>query len=220
MADVEEKTAADTSAEVAAMFDMSKKRKKKKKKKVAKEENGVGDAEVKGDGEEAQMAQSLEANYAYEDLLARALELVSANNPDHAERRQFRMMPPTLMKAGSKKTLWSNFPEIIRLIDRSSDHVFQFFLAELGTEGSIDLQGRLMLRGRFMSKSIESLLKRYVQEYVMCKMCRSPETALSRDPVSRLYFIHCRACGSSRSVAPIRSGYHAKTKADRRAARK
>jgi translation initiation factor 2 subunit 2 len=112
---------------------------------------------------------------------------------------------------------------------------------------------------------IESLLRKYIGEYVACQMCRSFKTNLTRDNVSRLFFVACQVstyyafitvlsvyhfycesisrhsvcwlyflavaniyitqfsllqdCGSSRSVAQIRAGYHATTKADRRAVR-
>ena len=105
------------------------------------------------------------------------------------------------------------------MMQRSSDLVFAFFMAELGTEGSIDGNQRLVIRGKYVPKYIESLLRKYVVEYVTCEMCRSPNTDLKKDGASRLYFCHCRDCGSSRSVAPIRSGYHATSRADRRAAR-
>ena len=45
---------------------------------------------------------------------------------------------------------------------RNSDHVMTFLLAELGTEGSIDGNGRLVIKGRFLPKQIESLLKKYI----------------------------------------------------------
>lgn len=91
--------------------------------------------------------------------------------------------------------------------------------AELGTEGSIDGNQRLMIRGKYLPKYIESLLRKYVVEYVTCEMCRSANTDLIKDQSSRLHFCKCRDCGSSRSVAVIKSGYHATSRADRRAAR-
>lgn len=53
---------------------------------------------------------------------------------------------------GTKKTLWVNFQEICQTMGRSSDHVFQFMMAELGTEGSIDGNKRLVIRGKFVPK--------------------------------------------------------------------
>ena len=45
---------------------------------------------------------------------------------------------------------------------------------------------------------------------------RNPETSLTRDSVTRLYFIQCESCGSRRSVAPIKTGFHATMRTDRR----
>jgi translation initiation factor 2 subunit 2 len=45
-------------------------------------------------------------------------------------------------------------------------------LAELGTEGSLDGNQRLVVKGRYVHRQIESLLKKYIMEYVSCHMCR------------------------------------------------
>ena len=149
-------------------------------------------------------------SYTYDLLLQRIFTSLMEGNPDFQNRTRITMKPPTLMRVGTKKTLWSNFQEICSTMRRSPEHVFQFMMAELGTEGSIDGNKRLVIRGKFGPKYIESLLRKYAQEYVTCTMCRSFEkTNLTKDSVSRLYFLHCDACGSSRSVAPIRAGYHA-----------
>ena len=100
-------------------------------------------------------------------------------------------------------------------MNRSPEHVFQFMMAELSTEGSIDGLQRLVIKGKFLPKVppyifiserfhdnifqyIESLLRKYVGDYVTCKMCRSFSTSLTRDSVSRLYFVHCQV--STRSI--------------------
>ena len=92
--------------------------------------------------------------------------------------------------------------------------------AELGNEGSIDGSQRLMLRGRFVPKKIESLLRKYIVEYVTCEMCRSPNTELTRDPVSRLNFVNCKSCSASRAVSSIRAGFQALRRGQRRRERR
>ena len=202
------------------MFDLSKKKKKKKKK--DDEEETVKDEEEEGvDEEKGETTKNARfANYSYKELLDRVVGILQENNPELAEKRRHSLAPPQLMRVGTKKTLWVNFQDICKMMRRNPEHVFQFFMAELGTEGSIDGTQRLVIRGKYVPKYIESLLRKYIIEYVTCQMCRSPNTTLTRDSVSRLYFIHCQDCGSSRSVAPIRSGYHATSRADRRAMRK
>ena len=38
------------------------------------------------------------------------------------------------------------------MMNRAPDHVFQFMMAELGTEGSIDGNQRLVIKGKFVTK--------------------------------------------------------------------
>mmetsp|Transcript_10062 Transcript_10062/g.24632 ORF Transcript_10062/g.24632 Transcript_10062/m.24632 type:complete len:235 (+) Transcript_10062:105-809(+) len=230
MADAEEK-------ELAEMLDLSKKKKKKKKKDKKDKEasasgpSGDGDDDARfaeqrrliaeletAHGEEEDMYDR-KADYTYENMLDRVMGILHAQNPDLIEKKRRTMKPPQLTRVGTKKTLWVNFQEICTMMQRSPQHVFQFFMAELGTEGSIDGNQRLVIRGKYVPKYIESLLRKYIVSYVTCEMCRSPNTELTRDPATRLNFCKCHDCGSSRSVAPISSGYHATSRADRRAAR-
>eukprot|EP00286_Rhodomonas_abbreviata_P028020 CAMPEP_0181307300 /NCGR_PEP_ID=MMETSP1101-20121128/10796_1 /TAXON_ID=46948 /ORGANISM="Rhodomonas abbreviata, Strain Caron Lab Isolate" /LENGTH=232 /DNA_ID=CAMNT_0023413487 /DNA_START=41 /DNA_END=736 /DNA_ORIENTATION=- len=214
--------------EVAAMFDLKQKKKKKKKKVEASAEGDAKvDAAVAGDAASGEAGSSSSAGgfeldpptYSYSQLLNRVVDFIHQNNPELTDKKRFTMKPPQLMRVGTKKTLWVNFQEICAMMRRNSDHVFQFMMAELGTEGSIDGNKRLVIRGKFVPKYIESLLRKYIGEYVSCQMCRSFNTSLARDNVSRLFFVACQDCGSSRSVAQIRAGYHAQTRADRRAIR-
>lgn len=227
MADfVENTNTEEVPDEVAAMFDLTLKKKKKKKAKAADVE-GEGNADVALDGTVVEAGSSSSVGlfeldpptYSYSELLNRVVDFIHQNNPELTDKKRFTMKPPQLMRVGTKKTLWVNFQEICSMMRRNADHVFQFMMAELGTEGSIDGNKRLVIRGKFVPKYIESLLRKYIGEYVTCQMCRSFNTALTRDSVSRLFFVSCQDCGSSRSVAQIRAGYHAQTRADRRAIR-
>ncbi len=236
----------DDEADLAAMLDLSKKKKKKDKKKSSKKDKSEksdkskkesSGGESDGKGNDAYNAEQLrrlaeeneefenahpdefdkKADYTYTDLLDRVVDILTSNNPEEKKRRT--MQPPKLQKLGTKKTLWINYQEICTILQRSPEHVFQFFMAELGADGSIDGNQRLVIKGKYVPKYIESLLKKYIVEYVTCQMCRSPNTELTKDSSTRLQFVNCRDCGSSKCVAAIRSGYHATSRADRRAAR-
>jgi translation initiation factor 2 subunit 2 len=234
--------------EMAAMLDLSKKKKKKKKKDKKEEdeeqpeEEGGGAAGLDSSfsgastlhqqrnqqvldernqtpGDIPKDPYDRKAEYSYDELLDRIIKILHSNNPDLVEKKRRNMKPPQLTRVGTKKTLWVNFQEICTMMQRNPEHVFQFFMAELGTEGSIDGNQRLVIKGKYLPKYIESLLRKYIVEYVTCRMCRSPNTDLVKDSSTRLYFLKCRDCGSSRSVAAIRYGFHATSRADRRAAR-
>lgn len=164
--------------------------------------------------------------YEYGDLLKRLHAVIEENNAELlADKKRYKMVPPQVVRVGSKKVGWVNFKQIAELMDRDQTHIFQFFLAEFGTEGSLagktgkEGSGQMILKGRFTAKHIESLLKKYIVEYVTCSMCKSPNTTLTKDNNTRLSTISCKSCGASRTVAAIKAGYHATTKTDRRKAK-
>ena len=155
-------------ADVAAMLDLTKKKKKKKKKAVTgKETTGTGDegggggadGAVPVDASEQQRllteldaAQEVgdpndrKADYTYEELLERVVDLLRANNPDLVEKKRTRIKPPQMQTISSRKCMWVNFQEICSMMQRDPQHVYQFFMTELGTEGSIDGNQRLIIR--------------------------------------------------------------------------
>lgn len=47
--------------------------------------------------------------------------------------------------------------------------------------------------------------------YVLCNSCKSPDTLLDRDSATRIMFLRCQQCGASRTVAPIKAGFVART---------
>lgn len=148
----------------------------------------------------------------YEDLLSRFFTILKANNPELAGDRKgpkFRIPPPVCQREGSKKTLFANVQEIATVLQRSPEHLIQFLFAELGTSGSIDGEKRLILKGKFQPKQMESVLRRYIIEYVSCKTCKSMNTELKRESANRLHFLSCKACGSTRSVSSIKTGFQA-----------
>mmetsp|Transcript_1397 Transcript_1397/g.3423 ORF Transcript_1397/g.3423 Transcript_1397/m.3423 type:complete len:235 (-) Transcript_1397:255-959(-) len=200
-----------------------KKSSSKKKSSKVKEEEG-GDAATattaeQGSAVKRSIHDAADGEYSFKYMLDRVYTELRANNPDLVDKKRAVLRPPEVLRVGTTKILWSNFPEICKMMKRDPEHVFRFFLAELGTTGSIDGDGRLVIKGKFVPKYIESLLKKYISEYVSCGMCRQVDTKLVRDQISRMYFMHCSSCGASRAVSSIQKGYHATGRGERRAAR-
>lgn len=197
---------------------------KKKKKKQVDLDSSLADL---GDGEDTQDDQAVDdeqgegimlgggprypwdgtdRDYKYEELLDRVFNILRENNPDLAgDRRRTVMRPPQVLREGTKKTVFVNFMDLCKTMHRQPEHVMMFLLAEMGTSGSLDGQQRLVIKGRFAPKNFEAILRRYINEYVICNGCKSPDTILSKE--NRLFFLRCEQCGSSRSVAPIKAGF-------------
>ncbi|CCG84359.1 protein of unknown function [Taphrina deformans PYCC 5710] len=196
--------------------------KKKKKKKVVDTGDFDALAEPKPEADEDQEGATDEQaasgkdswvgtdrDYTYKELLGRLFDQYRVMNPDadSGEKRKYTIVPPNVQREGSKKTCFANVADISKRMHRTPEHVIQFIYAELGTSGSIDGAGRLILKGRFQQKQIETVLRRYINEYVTCKTCKSPDTVLVKE--NRLFFLDCEQCNSRRSVAAIKTGFSA-----------
>ncbi|XP_043708405.1 eukaryotic translation initiation factor 2 subunit beta-like [Telopea speciosissima] len=198
--------------------------KKKKKKPVETEtlndENGDAGEDLNDHVDEDEEGEGIvlgqrypwegsDRDYEYEELLGRVFNILRENNPELAgDRRRTVMRPPQVLREGTKKTVFVNFMDLCKTMHRQPEHVMNFLLAEMGTSGSLDGQQRLVVKGRFAPKNFEGILRRYVNEYVICNGCKSPDTILSKE--NRLFFLRCEQCGSGRSVAPIKAGFVAR----------
>ncbi|GAA5867138.1 hypothetical protein JCM8547_006251 [Rhodosporidiobolus lusitaniae] len=221
---------------------------KKKAKKVegSDEEDGEGEGDeddevpegedpFEGEGgedeEEATVSKAAQAaqakawlkedrDYTYTELLGRFFSLLYQSHPSlsgGAGKKKYTIPPPQLFREGNKRSIFANIADICKRMHRQPEHVIQFLFAELGTNGSVDGSARLVIKGRFQQKQIENVLRRYIVEYVTCKTCKSPDTTLTKK--DRLFFMTCSSCGSTRSVAAIKTGFQATTRAARRAAK-
>ncbi|KAJ5917771.1 eukaryotic translation initiation factor 2 subunit beta [Penicillium verhagenii] len=205
---------------------------KKKKKKSSSKKADAGDFEAKlaeagvseeageqADEEEVVPEGDLEAGTGiwahdatqtipYSLLVSRFFSLIQSHHPDllSSGTKSYKIPPPQCLREGNRRTVFANIADICKRMKRSDDHVMQFLFAELGTSGSVDGSRRLIIKGRFVQRQIESVLRSYIVEYVTCKTCRSPDTELNKGE-NRLYFITCNSCGSRRSVAAIKTGF-------------
>ncbi|KAG0307800.1 hypothetical protein BGZ98_009731 [Dissophora globulifera] len=178
---------------------------------AADDEEGAARSAGKAGGADAEEGWiGSNRDYTYAELLSRVFKILRQNNPELAgEKKRYTIVPPSVMRDGNKKTVFANVADICKRMHRQPEHVIQFLFAELGTSGSIDGSQRLVIKGRFQQKQIEAVLRRYIVEYVTCKTCKSPDTILTKE--NRLFFLQCEACGSTRSVSAIKSGFQAQT---------
>ncbi|KAH7883037.1 eukaryotic translation initiation factor 2 beta [Phlebopus sp. FC_14] len=148
-------------------------------------------------------------DYTYQELLQRFYASLHASNPSllTATGKRYTIAPPQILREGVRRSIFANVADICKRMHRQPEHVIQFLFAEMGTTGSVDGSGRLVIKGRFQPKQVENVLRRYIVEYVTCKTCKSPDTLLTKE--NRIFFMSCESCGSRRSVNAIKSGFQA-----------
>lgn len=96
-----------------------------------------------------------------------------------------------------RKTILTNFYQIASHLRRKSEHFQKFMLKELAASGQKE-GDRLVLNIKVPSSKINQKIEEYVNEFVLCRECKKPDTELVRK--DRINFVNCLACGAKHSV--------------------
>ena len=111
------------------------------------------------------------ADFDYEALLDRARDKI----PDNiSSRSRWKLPEPQILIEGSN-TIFRNFNEVVSMMDRDDNHVYQYILNDLGTSGSRD-GPRARFKGRIPPKRIKKTFVTYVKSSIICSHCSSPAT--------------------------------------------
>lgn len=132
----------------------------------------------------------------YESLLDRARSQLPR---DVSERSRFEVPRALIFVEGNKTTL-KNFKEIVDRLNRDPQHFLRFMARELATAGNIE-GTKAVFQGTFSESTINKLIERYVQYYVICPMCGRPDTRIEKE--KRIYYLVCDACGARASVKHV-----------------
>lgn len=104
---------------------------------------------------------------------------------------------PTVM-IQNKKTCIVNFKNICDRINRTNDHVKNYFDEELANTSSINSNGGLVINGIFKEHKIMTILEGYIKKFLMCSQCKNLDTQLIKE--NRLNFMKCNTCFSKKVV--------------------
>jgi translation initiation factor 2 subunit 2 len=130
----------------------------------------------------------------YEDSLDRAL----TETPDMSEAVDRFQVPDPEVRPEGNVTIYENFAETHDRLNRARDHLLKFFQSELGTSASIDDRGRARFTGDFKQSRVADALEEYVETFVTCSECGSPDTRLVEERGATV--LKCDACGALSAV--------------------
>ncbi|MEM3874010.1 MAG: translation initiation factor IF-2 subunit beta [Candidatus Bathyarchaeia archaeon] len=131
--------------------------------------------------------------YDYEALLKRARSQL----PEITSKRERLEIPSLHYTVVGMRTIVHNFREIAEILNRDPQHILKFLTGELAT-AAIMQESRVIFQGKFPRETIERLLQRYMETFVICPVCKRPDTKIVKE--KRLSFLVCEACGAKSSV--------------------
>jgi translation initiation factor 2 subunit 2 len=130
----------------------------------------------------------------YMKLLDSAIEKIPAKT---SSGERFELPAIQGIRMGSR-TIIQNFKEIADRMNRDPLHLLKFLSKELATAATTD-GTRAILKGVFKVESMKRLLDIYTQRFVVCPVCKRPDTKMDRQ--EGYTFLICEACGARSPVS-------------------
>jgi translation initiation factor 2 subunit 2 len=132
----------------------------------------------------------------YEKLLRRAHSLLPREVLEH---KRFEI-PKARSGTIGMRTYIVNVKDIADALNRDPQHLLRYLSREMATAGTLD-GVRAIFQGKFRSDALDRLVQRYVEEFIVCPVCKRPDTKIVKE--RRFSFIVCEACGAKSSVRII-----------------
>lgn len=134
--------------------------------------------------------------YDYETLLKRARSQL----PEVASKQERLEIPRLSHAVIGMRTLVFNFKEVTDALGRDPQHVLKYLSGEMATAASMQ-ESRAIFQGKFRPDTFQTLLRRYMDEFVLCPICKRPDTKIVKE--RRLSFLVCEACGAKSAVKQL-----------------
>ena len=135
-------------------------------------------------------------SFNYDDLLKKAC----AQMPEVSAKHERLELPRLMVQMVGMRTIISNFKEIADALDRDPQHLLKYLTREMATAATYQ-DSRAIFQGKFRGDSFERLLQRYMESYVVCPVCKRPDTRIVKE--KRLSFLVCNACGAKSSIKQL-----------------
>ncbi|NIO38475.1 translation initiation factor IF-2 subunit beta [Candidatus Bathyarchaeota archaeon] len=134
--------------------------------------------------------------YNYDELLKKARSQI----PEVVSKRDRLELPGMIYSVIGMRTVIHNFKEITDALNRPPEHLLKFLTREMATAATMQ-DVRVIFQGKFSRETFQRLIKRYLNQFVVCPVCKRPDTKMVKE--KRLLFLKCDACGARSSVRQI-----------------
>ncbi len=109
-------------------------------------------------------------------------------------------IPEAEVSTIGNRTILRNFRSIASALNREPEHLIKYLLRELGAAGNLE-GTQAVFQGKFFKNTVDDRVRRYADEFVLCRECGKPDTRLERH--ERVYVLRCEACGARASMRSV-----------------
>jgi len=140
--------------------------------------------------------ENQQMKYDYEELLKRARSQI----PEVSSKHERLELPRLRHSVIGMRTIIYNFKEIADALNRDPQHLLKYLTREMATAATMQ-ESRVIFQGKFSSETLGRLIQRYMENFVVCPVCKLPDTKIVKE--KRLSFLICEACGAKSSVLQL-----------------
>ena len=111
-------------------------------------------------------------------------------------------LPQINIEITTSRVYWKNLNEYLTILNRSFDHFMIFIKNELCDRNinwySNNKEDGIIIHGKYLKlNNITELIKKYINLYVICQSCNSPNTELTKI-ISKKYNFNCINCNMTK----------------------
>jgi translation initiation factor 2 subunit 2 len=140
--------------------------------------------------------ENQQMQYDYEELLKRARSQI----PELTSKHERLELPRLHQSVIGMRTIIYNFKEVADALNRDPQHLLKYLTREMATAATMQ-EPRVIFQGKFSQDTLGRLLQRYMENFVVCPICKRPDTKIVKE--RRLSFLICEACGAKSSVPQL-----------------
>jgi translation initiation factor 2 subunit 2 len=134
--------------------------------------------------------------YDYEELLKRARSQI----PEVSSKHERLELPRLHQSVIGMRTIIYNFKDMAGALNRDPQHLVKYLTREMATAATMQ-ESRVIFQGKFSQETLGRLIQRYMENFVVCPVCKLPDTKIVRE--KRLSFLVCEACGAKSSIPQL-----------------
>ena len=114
------------------------------------------------------------------------------------------VLPNPEVDKGTTRIIWKNIKAFLKLTNTPPDHLFDFLEKQSSKKmswysDSIS-DGLIIHDKKFNVNDIIGLMKKYVDNFVLCKICKKSNTEMFKDKEIHKYKIKCHECNSEYTI--------------------
>jgi translation initiation factor 2 subunit 2 len=114
------------------------------------------------------------------------------------------VLPIPVLEKSTTRIIWKNIKEFLKITNTPPEHLFEFI--ENQTNKKINWfsdsisDGLIIHDKKFSINDIKLLMKKYVNDFIICNSCKKSNTKLFKDSILRKYKIKCNFCNSESTI--------------------